>query len=380
MPKVLLTEVVCRNAKPEQGGQTTLWDTSLPSFGLRLSGKAKTFLIMVGPTESRRRISIGRYPIVSLAQARAKAKELLAQRTLGIERREGTETFDTALAAFLEVAEQRNKPRTVRDYRRLLTRHGFGKTRLSEIGPRDVQRRLDCLKDVPSEQDHAHVVLQTFFRFCVRRHYLDDNPMARLQRVGGRRSRARTLADDELRQVWAAVEGMGHFACIVRLCVLTGQRRSEVAGLRWDWIDEERRVITLPAQVVKNGREHPFPYGELTAALLAALPRTSEYVFPARKDWKTGHPATVYHSWNKDKAKLDQRCPLPHWVLHDLRRTFSTGLAGLGVPQHITERLLNHATGQISGVAAIYNRHQFMDEMRDAVAKWDGRLQGLLRL
>lgn len=380
MPRTLLTEIVCRSAKPGDGTQTTIWDTSLPSFGLRLSGKAKTFLIMVGPAESRRRISIGRYPVLSLAQARAKARELLAQRTLGIAPPEATESFDTAFKAFLEAAERRNKPRTVHDYRRLLTRHGFGRTPLSEIGPRDIQKRLDGLKDVPSEQDHAHVALQVFFRFCVRRHYLDDNPMARMQRAGGRQSRARTLADDELRQVWAAVEGMGHFAAIVRLCILTGQRRSEVAALKWGWIDDARRVITLPKEITKNKREHLFPYGELTAALLAALPRTSEYVFPARKDWKADRPATVYHAWNKDKAKLDQRRPLPHWVLHDLRRTFSTNLAALGVPQHITERLINHATGQISGVAAIYNRYQFMDEMRDAVAKWERHLLDLLRL
>jgi len=89
-------------------------------------------------------------------------------------------------------------------------------------------------------------------------------------------------------------------------------------------------------------------------------------------------PNTVYYSWAKDKCSFDQLCHVAHWTLHDLRRTFSTNLAGLQTPPHVLERILNHSSGTISGIAAIYNRFRYMDEMRQAIGVWEAKLASLI--
>src|SRR5207244_6596604 len=111
-----------------------------------------------------------------------------------------------------------------------------------------------------------------------------------------------------------------------------------------------------------------------TAAILEGMPVFDcPYLFPAR-----GNKGAPFSGWSKSKASLDEACSIAPWTLHDLRRTFATNLAALNVPPHIIEKLLNHASGTISGVAAIYNRFQYMDEMRAAVARWEERLTALV--
>ena len=109
------------------------------------------------------------------------------------------------------------------------------------------------------------------------------------------------------------------------------------------------------------------------------MPELGEYLFPAsRATSRTGKPTTVFNGWGKCKEEFDRACGVTGWTLHDLRRTFATNLAALGIAPHVVERLLNHSSGTISGVAAIYNKFQYMDEMRAAIALWEERLASLL--
>jgi len=139
------------------------------------------------------------------------------------------------------------------------------------------------------------------------------------------------------------------------------------AALQTRWIKEG--TITLPAGLVKNGREHSFPLGETAQSIVArALPsssddKPSDYLFPAR-----GNPDHPFSGWSKGKDTLDTLSGVTGWTLHDLRRPVATNLAELGVAPHVVEKLLNHASGTISGVAAIYNKFQCLDEMWEAVA------------
>jgi len=187
--------------------------------------------------------------------------------------------------------------------------------------------------------------------------------------------RDRVLTDDEIRAVWRAADSCGYpFGTIVQLCILTGQRRSEIGRLKWDYIDAEHRLVALPGSETKNNRQHTFPIGDVARGIIGAIERTSPYVFPARRPFRRDMPATVYNGWAKGKRQLDTLCPISPWTLHDLRRTFSTNLAGLNTPPHVLERLLNHSSGTISGVAAIYNRFQYLDEMRESVNRWETKL------
>jgi len=180
------------------------------------------------------------------------------------------------------------------------------------------------------------------------------------------------LLDSEIRAIWHASTAFP-FGALVRMLFLTGQRRGEVTQLKWDYIDPEQGLFSFPGAITKNGRDHTIPLGVMAKSLLDDMPKLSCFVFPAR-----GYDDRPYCGWSKGKAALDNKCPLPQWGLHDIRRTVATNLAALQTPPHVVEKLLNHASGTISGVAAIYNRFQYLEEMRDALAKWEAKLNIVL--
>jgi integrase len=279
MPIVALTDITIRNLKPTPGRQIIYVDRSLKGFGIRVSAHGQmSYVLTFGA--NRQRIKLGDVGVVKLSAARDEARNILAERQLGIRQASGTTTYDRALAIFLDAAKTKNRERTVRDYTRLLTRHGFGAEKLGDITARDIHRKLDRLSHTPGEQAHALAALKIFFRFCVRRHFLDSTPMERIERIGRVKSRERVLSEPELRKVWPACSRLGMFGTITKLCILLGQRRSEIARLRWSYINESERTITLPGETTKNGRQHIVPYGYMTASLLSGIPK-GDYLFPA---------------------------------------------------------------------------------------------------
>ena len=366
MQKKPLTALALEHLKPPSKGQLTVWDAASP-VGVRVSqGGSKTFIMLVG---SGKRKTLGRYPTVSLHQARDAAKRILAERTLGIVRHQTTVTFEDAVALFLSNCEQRNKPRTVADYRALFRRHfvaKFAKRSLTDISTHDVSRIIDSLKATPTEQNHAHTALSILFTWTCRRGYLASSPMTRLQLPARLAPRARLLNDEELKAVYLHAQAPV-FGTIVRLCILLGQRRSEIGSLRWDWIDGELLTITFPPEIIKNNRTHVIPYGQMAEAIFATIPRQGDYLFPGRDDNPT------FQGWSKAKRALDLASGVTGWTIHDLRRVFSTRIAQHTLP-HVLERILNHSAGEISGVAKIYNQYQYMEEMRQAFELWEKRL------
>jgi integrase len=369
MPKAHLTDISIRALKPE-AKQLTYWDDSLPGFGLRVSQRgAKSWVIMSG--RDRKLTTLSRYPSVSLKDARSEAKKRLQDP----KPKTGSVTFDEAVTLFLAVKEQRNKERTVKDYRRLLTKHFSLTTPLPELTATDIMKLIDDLADTPSEQAHAFVAVKTLLQFCVARGLITHSPIAALQTPTKAVARSRVLSDTELATLLpAASQSVSVFNQIVLLCVYTGLRRGEAGALRWDWINAEQKTITLPSAITKNNREHHFPFGDLVQRLLDAVESREGFLFPGRDS-----PNQFFNGWSRAKLNFDKGCPIDPWTLHDLRRTFATNLAALGTPVHVTERLLNHVSGAVSGVAAIYNRHSYFPEMRAAIELWENRLQSLVR-
>jgi integrase len=175
-------------------------------------------------------------------------------------------------------------------------------------------------------------------------------------------SRARVLSDAELVKAYRAAEQIGYpYGTIVQLLALTAQRRSEIAGLRWGYIDQAERLVTLPRELVKNNREHTFIYGDMMAGVLEKMPRIGDLLFPAR-----GREDRSFSGWSKSKRGLDRACGVD-FTLHDLRRTWATRAADLGVHPWVIEAHLNHVSGIVSGVSAIYNRYAYLKEARTAV-------------
>ena len=297
----MLTDKLIRSAKPPERGSVAIFDTTIRGLCLRISvGGTKSFCLVHG--KKRTRTNIGKYPQLSLAEARSECRRIIAERTLGLRNPEPSLAADKAVEAFIAACELRNKPRTVADYRRLLTRHfvrEFGSRSLDAIKTRDISRIIDGLRATPTEQNHAHTAMAIFLRWCVRRGYIEQSPMERLQLPARLKARARVLPEEELATIWAVSDGQGPFGQIVQLCILLGQRRSEIGQLQWDWIDERERTITFPAAVIKNNRSHTIPYGAMASAIINAIPRRSIHLFPGRD------PARPFVGWSKCKLRLD---------------------------------------------------------------------------
>ena len=197
MPKAVLTDISVRALRLPKRGQITYWDETLSGFGLRVSqGGAKTFVLIEGP--NRQRHTIGRYPTLALKTARNQAKRLKAELTLGLHK-PSTISFADAKEMFLDACRQKNKPRTVTDYTRILNRHfRLGRMRLGDISRADVQKRLAKLRETPSEQNHAFVAARVFFNWALREQLISANPIAGMTTPNRLVSRDRYLSDQEL--------------------------------------------------------------------------------------------------------------------------------------------------------------------------------------
>jgi integrase len=340
MPKI--TDISIRNLPIPETGQVTYDDEGSP-LKVRVSqGGSKTFLVILG---SGRRHTIGRFGEVSLADARTAARRLKAERTLGKLLPSST-GLQKAIDEYL--ADIRVRPSTLSYYKRHLGRLQAAKLR--DITPRDIHRIFSGLTDSSRLQ-----VLRTysaFFTWCVRRHYLDTSPCALM--IGPKaKARSRTLTDDELRRVYVAAGELGNFGIVVRLCILTGQRKGELSAVSPTYLSDN--CLTFPSHVTKNKREHSIPLSPTSKALFSRL-----------------KPVLT---WSKPKAKLDKLSGVSGYTIHDLRRSFTTIHAKIGTPVHVIEALLNHKSGQISGVAATYNRYAYLKEMREALEKYEAYLE-----
>jgi len=381
MPRVHLTDMAVRSIKPSEG-YATYWDTKLPGFGVRVGLRTKTFVVMRG--DERRRITVGSYPDMELAEARREARRLLSTH----EPRASNATLQELVDLFFQVrcTPQNNKPSTIAEYRRIFNRHltPLLDRKLADITHVRINRVLDELAGTPIEANHAFVAFRMLFRFAHQRRLIEINPMDGMSLPYQPKSRDRVLTDDELRVVWTAARGFPFpFGSVVQLLILTGQRLSEISGLQWSWIDEREQTITLPPMITKNSTQHMFPYGDLARAIIDGTPHMSQYLFPSRD----GSAAYVGH--NKAKGQLETVCnsawqkspddlPMPHWTLHDLRRTFSTIHARIGTPPHVTEALLNHKMGTRSPIQRIYDRHTYLPEMREAMTNYEAYLMRLV--
>jgi integrase len=364
-----LTDIAIRALPAPAKGQTKVSDDSLHGFGIRVSqGGTKTFFLQVG--SDRRFMSLGRYPLISLQDARGEAKRLLAEFTLGRLRPQSLAYAD-AIRLFLADKAKSARPRTLADYTRHLHRHFNFKGQLKDVNHAQVAHRLERLKDVPSEHNHARTVAIIFFNWCMERRYITDNPVVGISPYE-RKRRSRILTDIELKRIWdacASDELPQYFRTIVRLLILLGQRETETAALNRGWIGKD--TITLPGEITKNKQEHAFPIGERAREILAAQ-NDIGLLFPAKNK-----PHKPFCGFGKAKIELDKLSGVTGWTLHDLRRTFRTNLGKLGVAPHIAERFVNHISAR-TDMERTYDVYAYMPEMQDAIEKWESHLANFI--
>lgn len=312
----------------------THFDTKVTGFGIRVGKNRKTWIVVKGT--NRTKVTLGHYPSTSLAEARKLAQEAIVAPTWSKPRI----AFPEALQTFLELPKWRPATASVL---KSTTKPFAWKKQVHQITHEDVVKVLEGIEK-PSARFHAQKDIKTFFNWCIPR-YLDVSPCVGLK-TETQPTRNRVLTDDEIKAIWQYEHRP--YSDIIKLCILTGQRVGEVTKFNSKWINAD--LITIPADVTKNGCEHTFPYDKLTAEFL------SHYI------------GNTFSRFSYAKKLIDEATGVTGWTVHDLRRTYSTTMARLGVPLHVTELLLNHRSGTISGVAATYNKYNFLKEMREAVS------------
>jgi len=365
--KQRLTDLGVKKLSLTERGQLTYWDTATPGFGLRCSSKSKSFVVMYGVRRQLK--TLGRFPHLSLSDARKRAKLFLSAQTLEPEKNPEHE-YQTVAEAYLQDCEGRVRPTTMKGYVLYLRGITF-KRSISKITGNDVIRKIQSNTNSPSSQNYAFTTFKVFFNWAVRRGYLERNPLGALKRPHKMTPRERVLEDQELQTLlFYCRDNPDRFTQIVQLLIFTGQRKGEIANLEWQDVDDDKLII--PGSRTKNKREHTVPLGNYALELLHQIEGGRIFVFGTPYDDKP------FNGFGKSTKRMLDDARLAHFTLHDLRRTFATIHAKIGTPIHVTEKLLNHVSGTISGVAAVYNRHSYMEEMRGAVGAYDDYLRELI--
>lgn len=351
MPSKLTDAAIRTLAVPPK--TMTIWDEGL---GLRITPNGvRTFIILIG---SGKRRAIGRYPTISLKDARAIATKLKAERVLGRHYVETHRLADT-LEGFYQTHLPTLAESTARETKRTLTRHlePIG-GKLEDITARKLLQVIDPLP--PSQANHTYRYMRSFFNWCVARQMLPHSPMQGMKQPHREIARERVLTDTEIAHIWTHTN-FYPFGFYIRFLILTGARRAEAGELLWKDVTED----TVTFRDTKNGRDHTIPIGSLTRELLKKMPRVCPYVFPDRSQ------KSHIKGYDANKAIFDGKHKMDRWTLHDLRRTYATTHQKIGTPIEVTEKLLNHISGKISGITSVYQRYEYRDEMKHATDKHD---------
>jgi integrase len=358
-----------------------VFDDEQPGLGVRVtSGGGKSFLAQYTLAGEKRRVPLGSCAAISLASARDAVRAILgdvakgrdpagerkqAAATLKRKAARDSLTLETLLGQWgaLRLADRRASyaSEAVR-----ALRYAFAKQLLvaaADLDRATVVRALDALSKKGKKAMAARTAAygRACYQWAVKRGSLTSNPFANLP-LAPVEKRERVLTDAELQAVWQATAGPGPFNAIVRMLILTGQRREEVAAMAWREIEDDLSTWTIPASRAKNGVAHVVPLPSPTRIILRAAPRIGELVFPGLRG--------PFNGFGKAKAQLDTTSGVTNWRLHDLRRSVATGLQRLGVRLEVTEAVLNHVSGSRGGIVGIYQRHDYAAEKRAALVVW----------
>lgn len=396
-----LTATGVERMRGPASGQVEHWDMRIPGFGIRVTSKGRKSWVLMRRLHGKLiRVTLGQYPAMDLAEARKAAGDMADM----IER--GEDPRETKRQQLAEAADkQRNTVEgVVRDF---IAKHAkrhtkswrqqelafekhvlpkWGKRPISAITRRDVMDLLDELVDAGLSTGANRVLayVRKMFNWAVERGIVDMSPVPpRMKPPAKEAPRERTLSDEEIADLWQACSEAGYpFGPLLKMMLVTGQRRGEVATMRWQDVDLEEGTWTIPAADYKTGVAHTVPLSRLALDLLAAAPRFAEgkrnngFVFTTTAGEK---PVSGY---GKPKARLDEaiakarkkdkREAMPAWRLHDLRRTVRTNLPALGISPDTAERVVGHAIG---GVRGVYDRYSYLPEKRQALDAWARKLE-----
>jgi integrase len=419
VPTTKLTDAAVQRLKAPAGARVDYFDGAFPGLALRVTGTVdqrpvrRTWTLFYRFDGKQRRLTMGSYPALSLADARQAATQAQLQIRAGedpvkatAKERRPPDTLVNVAAQFVRVAlEGRNRaPRTIEEVQRNLQNHVLSRWAdrdIASITRRDVIELLDVVmakgsvvrgadgsRTSPGGRVAANRVLaaiRALFNFALDRGIIESTPAARVRRPGEETPRDRTLTANEITAIWGNAETLGYpLGRFFQLALITGQRRDEVAHMQWADLDLDARLWVLPAATTKARRSHVVPLAPLAVELLKAIPHkrfVTDGVTNISKWVLTTSGQVAIAGFNKAKPRLDRAItqsrdgiPLAGWTIHDMRRTVATEMARLGVSRFTIGRVLNHADRSVTG---IYDRHLYVAEKRQALEYWSSYLASL---
>ena len=376
-------------AKPER---YEVWEDGRTGLGIRVSPKGRKSWIYMYRFERRpRRMTLGLYPKLSLANARvlhAKAKELkedgIDPGTVHVEKRRAernAETVAELVEEYLERYARPNKRSADADERALKKEvlPVWGNRKAKSVTRREVIRLLDEIVDrgSPVMANRLLGMLKRMFAFAVERDILESSPCFMVKAPTKEAPRDRVLSQPEISTFWHALE-TAKMSSLTRLALklllVTGQRRDEIVSASWSEFDLENGAWEIPAERSKSGRAHRTPLSPLALDLLSELRNMgngSPWLFPSPKPGQPMAPAAVTHALrnNLDQIAVERFTP------HDLRRTCASGMAELGISRFVVARVLGHSDRSITGV---YDRFEYWPQMKQALDAWSQRLMEIV--
>lgn len=379
--KVTVRKLLCATGQSEQ----FFWDAGCRGLGIRaLASGRRSWIYQYRDEHGRtRRLTLGDVSMVGLDDAREEARRKAASVAHGANpsaERKAKRTAGTLKAlidAYLLQAKVRLRPRSYKETERNLQVHAAGlhHDRVDAVRRRDISNVLERIteKSGPTAANRARAALSALWTWGLKtgRIDADTNPVA-FTLHHPEKARERTLSDAEIKAIWHATNTDEDYARVVRLCLLTGCRREEIAGLRWSEVSADG--IVIQADRMKGKLPHEIPVLPMIDATLPTRPENADGSVFGRK-------ATGFSGFSKSKKRLDAKLSksglnVPSWVLHDLRRTFSTRLHDAGIEPIVIEALLAHKQ---QGVAAVYNRASFREAKRAALLCWHQLLSEIVQ-
>ena len=385
MPRHKLTDAFLRNVKLPAQAQTEHWDTLTPGFGVRVSyGGRKAFQVLTRVNGKLQRFTLGAYPTLSLAEARDQAERIIKDAAKGIspkdreaeDRRkaqaERLNTFASVATEFM--ADHAKNLRTRDEMQRMINVDllpVWGDKSISSITRADAKAVLrEKARKAPIAANRLLSLISKIFTWALDEEIIQASPAARLKRLAEENERERSLTDDEIKVLWPALTSLGYpFGHGLKFLLVTGQRRGEVAGLKWSEIDGDG--WNLPGARAKTKQGHRVPLSTLALEILQQSPRIGDYVF------MSGRGMNPLEGWDGAKRRGDTYLakPIAHWRIHDLRRTMATHMRSLGVERLVVSKLLNHAE---AGITKTYDRYAADAEKAAAMERWSQRLKEII--
>jgi len=378
-----LTDKIVQTLKPDDGRNDQFFaDDKVPGFGVRVRVRSddsihRTFGLLYRSGGKQHRPTIGEIGQIKIDDARKAAQRWFGEIALGRDpgaERAQTKTptllFGALVQKYLDANQTHLRPASFKAATRHFRLHWLPLARrpVDEIKRAEIASQLHNIVQNhgrPSAS-RARSVLSALFSWAMREGLCEANPVIGTNDPGQGPARDRILTDDELVAVWRACQE-DDFGRIVRLLILTGCRESEIGSAKWSEFDGDQ--FTIPGDRTKNHRPHTLTLPPLAMQIIEPIPRETDFLFGAQ--------GRGFKQWGPDTAKLKARLPnMREWRLHDLRRTFRSGLARIGIRPDIAERAVNHATG--NSVSKIYDRYRYGDEIAAALLRWANHIDAIV--